>query len=390
MKIVSTGSVYRVYSDDLTTYDRLPAGTYDVCFGMMQGFYLTKKDDFHVGEKVYGSADAKAAKVLASFGRSDRNLGVILSGNKGIGKSLTAKLIAEKAVAAGLPVLVVGTGYSGIAGYLSSISQEAVVLFDEFDKTFRISSKKRSDDDSSSQDELLTMFDGLDQGKKLFVVTCNELRNISDCLINRPGRFHYHIRFECPSADEIREYLRDKLPEDKWGDIEDVVRFACITDVNYDCLRAIAFELSAGSTFSDAVKDLNITKFGDEPEYDVVCVLSDGSRSIKRSEPIDVGWTTKEIVFHFPKLRDSVTVEFDPSMRSWSTQDMCDVCLQDTMMNVYWSKGASTNEITNTGADYYEPNDYAQAEGDTRAPMPAVTKLLLKRRPTSQSIHYVI
>jgi hypothetical protein len=69
---------------------------------------------------------------------------------------------------------------------------------------------------------------------------------------------------------------------------------------------------------------------------------------------------------------------------------MCDVCLPDTMTNVYWSKGVSTNEITNTGADYYDPNDYTQAEGDTRAPMPAVTKLLLKRRPTSQSIHYAI
>lgn len=65
----------------------------------------------------------------------DRNLGVILSGDKGIGKSMFGRMLSEMAVASGYPVLIVDTYYPGISSYLDSIQQEVVVFFDEFDKT---------------------------------------------------------------------------------------------------------------------------------------------------------------------------------------------------------------------------------------------------------------
>ena len=45
----------------------------------------------------------------------------------------------------------------------------------------------------------------------MYIVTCNELRGLNDYILNRPGRFHYHFRFEYPTATEIREYMEDKL-----------------------------------------------------------------------------------------------------------------------------------------------------------------------------------
>ena len=48
--------------------------------------------------KIYGVHTEKVFKVLNSFEKVNRSLGVILSGDKGIGKSLFAKLLAIEAM----------------------------------------------------------------------------------------------------------------------------------------------------------------------------------------------------------------------------------------------------------------------------------------------------
>ena len=216
MKIVNTGNLYRIYSDDLKTYDQLPANTYLVNFSQMSGFYLEAYPNIKVTEKIYGVHESKVAKILNSFKIFDRSLGVILSGDKGIGKSICAKLLSQRSVEAGYPTLIVNSYVPGIADYLTSITQEVVVLFDEFDKTFG------SKDESRPQEEMLTLFDGLSQGKKLFIITCNEIHRLNEFLVNSPGRFHYHLRFDYPTADEITEYLKDKLPEFAYSEISKV------------------------------------------------------------------------------------------------------------------------------------------------------------------------
>ena len=60
----------------------------------------------------------------------------------------------------------------------------------------------------------------------MYIVTCNELRGLNDYIVNRPGRFHYHFRFEYPTAEAIREYLVDKIEKQFYGEIEKVIEFA--------------------------------------------------------------------------------------------------------------------------------------------------------------------
>ena len=182
MKIVNTGNTYTIYEDDLKTYDKLPVKTYNVCFSKMVGFFLESRDNVEVTEKIYGSHNKKVEKIFNAFSKFERNLGVILSGDKGIGKSICAKLMAQKAIKNKLPVIVVDSYIPGIANYISSIKQECVVLFDEFDKTFKngVDSDERGGISSPDyQTELLTLFDGLDQGKKLFVITCTEIYRLN-------------------------------------------------------------------------------------------------------------------------------------------------------------------------------------------------------------------
>lgn len=256
MKAISIGTKYEIYGDSLKAYDRLPAKTYTVRYAKSSGFFLEARADLEVKEKIYGVHPEKADKVLEAFTLFERNLGVILSGDKGIGKSFFARLLCAKAVEAGYPVIIVDQFIPGIASYIESVEQEAVFLFDEFDKTF--GGVHPGENEADPQSGLLSLFDGISQGKKLFVITCNSLYKLNDYLVNRPGRFHYHFRFNYPSAGEIREYLTDKLGEQYSSEIEKVIVFSKKVALNFDCLRAIAFELSLGGTFETAIQDLNI------------------------------------------------------------------------------------------------------------------------------------
>ncbi|MCD8039369.1 MAG: ATP-binding protein [Lachnospiraceae bacterium] len=257
MKAIKIGNRVEIYNDMVRTFDELPPKAYIVRFAKLSGFYLEEYAEIELKEeKIYGGQPEKVRKVLEAYRRSDRNLGVILSGDKGIGKTLFARFLAVEAIKQGIPVLVVDRYIPGIASYLEKPDQRVMLLFDEFDKTF--AALKPRDAEQEPQAELLGLFDGISQGKKLFVITCNEVRGLSDCILNRPGRFHYHFRFDYPSEEEIRGYLADKLEKKYYGEIDTIVEFSRKVDLNYDCLRAIAMEVNGGEKFAAAIPDLNI------------------------------------------------------------------------------------------------------------------------------------
>ena len=278
-KIISTGSTFRFYGDDLVTHNQLPAQIYSIRCSKMTGFYLEKHADIEINEdKIYGVHMEKVNKVLNAFPNFNKNLGVILSGAKGIGKSLFSKILAVEAVKKGLPVIIVDTYIPGIANFIEEIEQEVLVMFDEFDKTF--GGVNKSDGMADPQTELLTLFDGLAQGKKLYVITCNNLNTLSDYLVNRPGRFHYHFRFDYPTDSEITEYMRDKLHEEYYSEINKVIAFSKRVNLNYDCLRAIAFELNTGLQFQEAIKDMNILHINNTV-YIATLYTKDGKKDIE-------------------------------------------------------------------------------------------------------------
>ena len=282
MKVISTGSKFNIYPDDLRSYDQLPADYYVVRYSEKEGFFLERYNEFKITDaKVYGIHLEKVGKVLDSFGIFNRNLGVILSGDKGIGKSLFSRLLGRQAVEKDIPVIIVDTYWEGIGSFLDRIQQEVMVLFDEFDKTF--SEKEHG---SSAQTSMLSLFDGVAQGKKLFVITCNELRGLNDFLVNRPGRFHYHFRFDYPTEEDIREYLTDVLEKNYSSEINNVIDFSKRVALNYDCLRAIAFEINRGQKFSDAIKDLNIVNITSE-KFRLQALLKDGSCLINKKISMD-------------------------------------------------------------------------------------------------------
>lgn len=319
MRAINSGNTYHIYDNSVKLYNGLPAQIYGINFNPMTGFSLYQHADIEIGEKVYGVHEAKVSKVMQGFKSFARSLGVILSGDKGIGKSLFAKMLCKKAVEEGYPVVICDACYPGIAQFIDSIDQEVVVLFDEFDKTFK---KGNGKDEADMQAHMLSLFDGVSMNKKLFCVTCNDLHQLNGFLVNRPGRFHYHFRFEYPSKEEIEVYMSDHLPSDKHDQIEKVVNFARKVDLNYDCLRAIAYELASCATFEEAVSDLNILKPTNGQQCRLYVFFDDNSRfSEYRSidtfsddkEEFDVGDTSEA-------NDDYLTIEFTPSEAVYSAE----------------------------------------------------------------------
>ena len=137
MNIVESGGTLQIYGEEIKTYRKLPAETFEVGFNNLTGLYLSRYPALVVDEKVYGSYHEKIRKVLKTYHKLNRNMGVILSGPKGVGKSMFARMLANEGYKEGLPLVIIREPLPNIVGFISSIRQGCMVLFDEFDKAFK-------------------------------------------------------------------------------------------------------------------------------------------------------------------------------------------------------------------------------------------------------------
>lgn len=244
MKIVKSGNRYQLFGNDLETFDKLPSKTFNVSFDPMSGYSLVETDSLTVREpKIYGTHSEKQSKIFKSFEQMSRSLGVMMSGDKGIGKSLFTQLLAENAIKRGLPVIIVTDNTPSLSTFLLSIKQEVLVLFDEFEKVF----------DKEDQMKLLSLFDGLNMSKHLYALTVNNLNDVNEYMLNRTGHIHYHLRFDYPTPEEIQMYLEDKVDKKYHSEIRNVIMFSLRMPLNYDSLCAIAFELNLGLTLKEVL-----------------------------------------------------------------------------------------------------------------------------------------
>lgn len=245
------GDNWRVTSEtaiDLRT--ELPAATYTVKYDDFSGtFFLTVVDNFTVSHKLYGDTQKLADRILATFENRPSGTGVMLSGLQGSGKSLTAKVLSVDARKQGIPTIVVNQAWSGeeFNGFIQSIEQPAVIIFDEFEKVYN----------KESQEQMLTLLDGVYPSKKLFVITCNDKYRINEHMKNRPGRIFYRVDFEGLTREFIEEYCMDNLLNKEH--IAAVGHMsAAFSDFNFDILQGLVEEMNRyDETPMEALKWLN-------------------------------------------------------------------------------------------------------------------------------------
>jgi len=260
-----TGNRFQVSpSASLDMHETLPGGTYSVKYDDMHGFFFLEQiEDFKVSGKIYGKTQQHAARILDTFDARDDSTGVMLSGEKGSGKTLLAKLLSTTAMAGGTPTIVIDHNWFGTEfnNFMQLIDQPCIVIFDEFEKVYK----------PDEQEQLLTLLDGVYQSKKLFIITCNDKYRVNDHMKNRPGRLFYRIDYKGLDEAFITEYCNDNL-ENK-SHIETLCNIASLFDqFNFDMLKAIVEEMNRyNESPQDAMEMLNAKpEFSDSATYSVV------------------------------------------------------------------------------------------------------------------------
>jgi hypothetical protein len=184
--------------------DFLENAIYKVGYSDFMGFFLTKhQDSFNFNYKLYGLETKLINQVIKTYENTDSgNLGVLLNGLKGTGKTVSSKVIANKL---NQPVILVDRNLGGIHTFLNSIPQNITIFIDEYEKIFGESS------------EMLTIMDGAlsSQHRRVFLLTTNKLY-VDDNLIQRPSRIRYLKKFEDLTPSVIEEIIDDMLLHTKF------------------------------------------------------------------------------------------------------------------------------------------------------------------------------
>lgn len=229
------GNVFSQGSSTTVSHpEGLPKGIYEVKLSLT-GFYLSKiAESFTFDYKLYGLNQKFIDYVLKTYKNTTGNLGVLLDGIKGTGKTVTAKVLCNYLQ---LPVILVqsmgGDTNDKLIKYLSTaIDFDCIFFFDEYEKEFKDSS------------DVLSFMDGTYNSiyRKVFLLTTNELR-VDPNLLGRPSRIRYKKSFDNLSEETTREILNDIL-DDKTA-IEKVIELThSMNIITIDLIKAIATEIN--------------------------------------------------------------------------------------------------------------------------------------------------
>lgn len=230
---LQSNNTYKKVEGDFSTVKAVPVGIYNIGLSM-SGWYLEKyADKFTFDYKIYGLQTEFCEHVLKTYKNTTGNFGIMLTGTKGTGKTVTAKILANYF---NLPVIIVkdmGDSNQAMIEFLSGFNFDCVLFFDEFEKNF-------SDKDST----ILQIMDGVYNSgyRKIFLLTTNEM-TINENLVGRPSRIRYVRRFGNLDLKTVEEYLDDALevPEAR----QELIDFIdTLTISTIDILKTIVNEVN--------------------------------------------------------------------------------------------------------------------------------------------------
>lgn len=260
-KFMINGSTINVFNmNEETALDYLPAKIYTLKYDDFSGFFLEiTKDILELPEKIYGKTMERVNKCLQTYQERTASTGILLTGDKGTGKSLLMSLLANEAIdKLELPVILIKDAFNGtkFVSFIESLG-ECCLVFDEFGKMY-VSDDRHTGDNEVPQKALLSLMDGVDKTKRLIIMTENHEFDINEFMLNRPSRVYYHFRYRKLDEESIVGYCNDHdVDKQITKEIVELSRRSAI--FSFDMLQSIVEEhLRFNASIEDATTDLNI------------------------------------------------------------------------------------------------------------------------------------
>ena len=190
--------------------------------------------DFSLNYKLYNLQNDFIERCLKVYKNlpGQGNMGILLNGIKGTGKTVTCKVIAKKL---DMPIVMIDSAlynFSELTTFISNISEDIVVFIDEYEKIM------------TDQHDMLSIMDGANdsRNRRFFMFTTNKME-IEANLKQRPSRLRYIKHFGNLNEDVTSEILDDILDDKSKKDVamEFIRRLQIIT---VDIVKQIAYEIN--------------------------------------------------------------------------------------------------------------------------------------------------
>ena len=263
-------------------------------------YYLSEINMPEINHKIYGNAESLTDRYLKTYlARQGKNLGILLAGLKGTGKTIAGKLLSLKAKR---PIINITQGYSG-EQFMSFITRpelaECVIFIDEFEKLYQ---------QPQHQKDFLQIMDGSlsNNQHQLFIFTVNQ-DNLNEYMKNRPGRLWYMERYTMLTEAEIREVLIDILEDQSLLEdtVETLVEFGYVT---YDILSSVVYDMNLHK--ETAKQCMNRMPLSTD-EYQYYDVFEEYNGDVYECNDI----TTKDLSAQI--LNDNIRRKGNPSIRKY-------------------------------------------------------------------------
>ena len=233
--------------------EKLKPAIYYIKSSPMIEFYLEKEQDkFTTPPRLFGSVKRRIEKIKTTFDNRDSNTGLLLTGDKGAGKTMLAEVLCNEMLSVGIPIIIIiNDRYTG-SNFTSFIDSLGVItlFFDEFGKLYP-TRQKDTDEKNNSQESLLSLLDGVNRQKRLVIMTENSEQDINTFIKARPGRVYYHFKYRKLDEENIKD------------DVIELILDASrkMEEFSFDTLKAIVEEYQRFGTnenFEELLTDLNI------------------------------------------------------------------------------------------------------------------------------------
>lgn len=166
--------------------------------------YLEEDGLLNLPSKIYNTPeDASFIDRVCTHYRNTTKLttGIMLGGTKGTGKTVMAKQIAY---ASELPIIVVNERFRSnrVNDFFKTFSTPVCIIFDEIEKNTRYWDTA----------ELLGFLDGIQStAKKMVLMTCNKISEVSEYFLDRCSRVRYYREFKNNDNERfIKSIIQDK------------------------------------------------------------------------------------------------------------------------------------------------------------------------------------